>query len=139
MSKIKRYIEFISENSRELVSEHVSNIKDILSPIEDLDINVSVVSDFLIRDSSNVINVIISSKDNKGFKWSDIEDDFLRLMDYSSDYYKPSNFYYKEVQEDGRIFNKHDMEEMKLSNLNEYFTKSRKKIWKLSIILYGKK
>jgi hypothetical protein len=109
-------------------------IEDILLPIKDLNLRVNVR---LEQDEYSIIVIRIEpidTSDRRGFYWSDIEDDFLRVIDYTKGQYVPGDVYYKEIQPDGRIFNKNTRDNLPLSSFIKYNTKN--KLYTLSIMLF---
>jgi hypothetical protein len=102
MRYIKRYNLFESLTYNQIVE----NIKDILLPISDLgydNIEVKLVKDYNYYIFVNIINY----KDTP-LSFVEIEDDILRLNDFvNNNGFEVNEIYYKKVQPDGRIFNKH--------------------------------
>lgn len=133
---IKSFNESIEQNPRDVKFD----IKDILSPVSDLNLRVIVRLEFA---KYSVISIRIESEWADGevypFKWDDIKDDFLRIFDYL-DYlegqYVSGKIYYKEVQEDGRIFNRYNKETLYLDDFISHINNSNKKLYSLSLQLF---
>jgi hypothetical protein len=98
--------------------EHIKReIEDILIPLKDIGCKTSVA---LRYDLHSMIWVMFLSYDSVPVKWSDIEDEFLRVIDSIKNEYITDVIYYKEVREDGRVFNRNTRDDLPLEEFLEY-------------------
>jgi len=129
--------DLLNRFSKKDPKEVKSNIEDILIPLGDLNLRVIVRLEY---DEYSLISIRIESEWADGrkylFDWIDIEDDFLRIFDYIKGEYVPGKIYFKEVQQDGRIFNKNNKESLYLEDFMIHVNNSNKKLYSLSITLY---
>jgi hypothetical protein len=135
--------ELLKKLSKRDAKEIKSNIDEILLPLSDLNLRVITRLEY---DEYSIISIRIESEWANGkiypFYWSDIEDDFLRIFDYINNEtsglpdYIPGKLYYKEVQKDGRIFNKNHKDSLYLNDFIDQINKSNNKIYSLSIRLF---
>ena len=121
---------FESKSEDEVIKE---DIEDILLNLKDLGCETEVN---LGLDLFPFISVSFLLYHGQPAKWSVIEDEFLRVLDLTKDKYIIDIVYYKEVQPNGRIFNRGNRDTLELDSFLDYMSTKNAKLAHLSITMY---
>ena len=96
----------------------IKEIEDALIYLRDegFNINITVANDYGLFIYVRILDYL-----NKPVKWIDIKDDVERSVEVATlNNFAPITVYYKEIQKDGRIFNRHDRESVNWACWKDY-------------------
>lgn len=128
------------ENKREAI-DIKREIEDIVMPLRDLNIRTIVrkesESDYAYMDPITVrLESTWADGSSYPIKWKDIKDEFYRILDAVENEYKIVTIYYKQYQEDGRVFNRQNKSTFSLKLFLKYIENSGDDLYSLAFTLH---
>jgi hypothetical protein len=95
-------------SDREIGEAAKQDLDDVLIYLKDQGYKSEVK---FFMDYHAELSILITDYQGKKIKWDDIKDDVERAMEVVSDRFIPTEVFYKELQSDGRVFNRNQREE----------------------------